>query len=382
MKDRAYYQKVKEGEHLIIVSCITASGKYMTPVLIFSGQSVSVISTYGFSITASPNGWIDSKIKLNWLKEFIKYIDTNKKNLLLLDGHSSNLDPDFIELAKQHNIIVMVFPANCTHLLQPLDSNYFRILKDQIRKKLPVNKLENKWDICRILADPFYYAGAPGTIEASFSIPGIFPVCWKLDDYFSKKSKTEILDQKLNPPPTTETSFKPVTNPGIQFSRKETITIQSSQVSFSQETAQTSCVLANMNSLIPINLNPLVPINSNSLVQINSNYLIPINSNSLVPINSSSSPTKNALFQIVTKIMIDNEEIKQKNQMIYQKLDEIKPKKRMGDTRLNTKTGVILTSDKMNISVQQKKKRKLENELKEINKTASEKEKELELVNL
>jgi hypothetical protein len=67
---------------------------------------------------------------LNWLKEFIKYIDTNKKNLLLLDGQSSNLDPDFIELAKQHNIIVMVFPANCTHLLQPLDSNYFRILKD------------------------------------------------------------------------------------------------------------------------------------------------------------------------------------------------------------------------------------------------------------
>ena len=130
MKDRAYYQKVKEGEHLTIVSCITASGKYMTPVLIFTDQFVSVIGTYGFSITASPNGWIDSKIKLNWLKEFIKYIDTNKKNLLLLDGHSSNLDPDFIELAKQHNIIVMVFPANCTHLLQPLDSNYFRILKD------------------------------------------------------------------------------------------------------------------------------------------------------------------------------------------------------------------------------------------------------------
>jgi hypothetical protein len=120
----------------------------------------------------------------------------------------------------------------------------------------------------------------------------------------------------------------------------------------------------------------------NSLIPINSNSLVPINSNSLVPINSSSSPTKNTLFQIVTKIMIDNEEIKQKNQMIYQKLDEIKPKKRMSDTRLNTKTGVILTSDKMNISVQQKKKRKLENELKEINKTASEKEKELELVNL
>jgi len=40
-----------------------------------------------------------------------------------------------------------------------------------------------------------------------------------------KNQKTEILDQKLNPPPTTETFFKPVTNPGNQFSRKETITI-------------------------------------------------------------------------------------------------------------------------------------------------------------
>lgn len=80
MKDRAYYQKVKEGEYLTIVICITASGKYITRVLIFTDQSVPVIDTYGFSIIASPNGWIDSKIKLNWLKEFIKYIDTNKKN--------------------------------------------------------------------------------------------------------------------------------------------------------------------------------------------------------------------------------------------------------------------------------------------------------------
>jgi len=38
------------------------------------------------------------------------------------------------------------------------------------------------------------------------------------------------------------------------------------------------------------------------------NSLIPINLNSLNPINSSSSPTKNTHFQIVTKIMIANEE--------------------------------------------------------------------------
>ena len=40
MKDRAYYQKVKEGENLTIVSCITASGRYMTPILILIDQSL------------------------------------------------------------------------------------------------------------------------------------------------------------------------------------------------------------------------------------------------------------------------------------------------------------------------------------------------------
>ena len=152
-------------------------------------------------------------------------------------------------------------------------------------------------------------------LKNHFQSLGTFPVCWKLGDYFSSKSKTEILDQTLNPPSTTEPSLKAITNSGIQFSRKETITIQSSQVSFSQETAQTSCIP-------DINSNSLVDINSNSLVPINSNSLVPINSNSLVPINSS--PSKNpSLFQVVTKLVMDYGDIKQSNEMILEKLNQM-----------------------------------------------------------
>ena len=124
------------------------------------------MNSEGFATTVSPSGWMDATIKSNWFDMiFLKNIDITQNHFLLLDDHSSNLDLDFIEKAKQKNITVVIFPENSTHLLQPLDSNYFRILKDGIRKELAnFKKLESKWDLYQLLSDPVYKANAPGVI--------------------------------------------------------------------------------------------------------------------------------------------------------------------------------------------------------------------------
>ena len=55
-------------------------------------------------------------------------------HLLLVDGHSSNWNPDMIERVQQARIIIIQFPAHLSHVLQPLDAFYFRSLKQEIRR--------------------------------------------------------------------------------------------------------------------------------------------------------------------------------------------------------------------------------------------------------
>ena len=46
--------------------------------------------------------------------------------LLLMDNHGSHLTPEFIQLAKQHNIIAFTFPAHLTHACKLLLLVYFK----------------------------------------------------------------------------------------------------------------------------------------------------------------------------------------------------------------------------------------------------------------
>lgn len=49
--------------------------------------------------------------------------------LLILDGHSSHLTPEFDQICKDNDIISLFMPAHASHLLQPLDVGYFAVLK-------------------------------------------------------------------------------------------------------------------------------------------------------------------------------------------------------------------------------------------------------------
>jgi hypothetical protein len=184
----------------------------MKPLIIFKGQSVKVMDNHGLFLHSSPNGWIDGETKAIWLTHFLNYIDKSRKNLLLLDGHSSNFDPQFISTARTNNIEVIAFPANLTHLLQPLDQNFFRILKDNLRKQLVKMKVKEKWDICSFLVDPFHLSTSEGIITASFEIPGIFPPKWNLDKYFRGVKKDE-LEENYEPPQQIQAPDKSISLP-------------------------------------------------------------------------------------------------------------------------------------------------------------------------
>ena len=80
-------------------------------------------------ITVSPTGYTNENIALSWLNHFIKHIGAGPdKNwcLLLLDGHNSHHQDDFIIKYHENHIVPFEFPSHITHILQPLDVGVFR----------------------------------------------------------------------------------------------------------------------------------------------------------------------------------------------------------------------------------------------------------------
>lgn len=82
-----------------------------------------------YGITVSEKGWTSQDIGLQWLKEVFdpetKDKPGNRQRLLILDGHSSHVNEDFIETCISLRIHLLVLPPHSTHCLQPLNVGFF-----------------------------------------------------------------------------------------------------------------------------------------------------------------------------------------------------------------------------------------------------------------
>lgn len=92
------------------------------------------------SIAVSPNGWTDTELGFLWLvKDFGPASEARNKSqrrrLLILDGHNSHCSYKFVSWAEKHNIEIICLPAHTTHALQPCDVGVF-------------SPLATKWKAC------------------------------------------------------------------------------------------------------------------------------------------------------------------------------------------------------------------------------------------
>ena len=135
-------------------------------------------TTYG----CSDNGWITSKIFLDWLKFFIKEVK-QRPLILLCDGHRSHVTLEVILLAHQNDVTIVKFPSHTTHLLQPLDVAVFKGLKIAWDKALIAHQRANgyrvvsKAESVNILCSVWQAGMSQENIIAGFEKTGIFPVC-------------------------------------------------------------------------------------------------------------------------------------------------------------------------------------------------------------
>ena len=123
-------------EFISLLACIRATGTAIPPTLIYKGDSNTLQDTwledYGCTIPAhfgiSPNGWSCDAIGRNWLTSvFDRYTQNGirTRRLLIVDGHSSHVNIEFINLCDSLRIIILILPPHSTHRLQPLDVSLF-----------------------------------------------------------------------------------------------------------------------------------------------------------------------------------------------------------------------------------------------------------------
>ncbi|XP_052083703.1 uncharacterized protein LOC127721060 [Mytilus californianus] len=141
--------------------------------------------TNGTSGSVSGSGWSNTDIFHKYLGEhFIKYaqgLTDDQPVLLIYDGHKSHVALSVIAWAKAHNIIILVLPAHCSHILQPLDVGCFgplsRILNNSCHKYLREHREPiNRYNIGKLATDAYVKALSPHNLKTSFEKTGIYPL--------------------------------------------------------------------------------------------------------------------------------------------------------------------------------------------------------------
>lgn len=175
----------ERGEHITAECCMSATGQFMPPMLIFPRVNRNPEYLVGAPAGAwgefNKKGWIDEDLFTKWFKEFIKFSRASADNpvLLLLDGHSSHIkNLQVIDLAMENHVDILCFPPHCTHKMQPLDTHFNKPLSNHyanvIRETQRHGKVTMK-DIFRLFGLAWQRAAKMETAINGFKDTGLVP---------------------------------------------------------------------------------------------------------------------------------------------------------------------------------------------------------------
>ncbi len=100
--------------------------------------------------------------------------------VLILDGHSSHYTLEFIQYARENNIIILGYPPHCTHALQGLDVVCFGKMKVCWRSVIEEFEKQNQRDVTKsdfthLFGKAYLQAFDEKTVKAAFSVTGVYP---------------------------------------------------------------------------------------------------------------------------------------------------------------------------------------------------------------
>lgn len=132
---------------------------------------------------AHESGWMTGQNFHASLVHFHTFVKSCKTRpvLLIMDNHSSHLDFQAVNFAKNNGIVLLTLPPHCSHVLQPLDVTVFGPFKKAI------GECQNDWlfqnpggrisikEIAALSRRPYHHTFTPDKIIKGFVTTGICP---------------------------------------------------------------------------------------------------------------------------------------------------------------------------------------------------------------
>ncbi|KAL7286615.1 hypothetical protein TKK_0000245 [Trichogramma kaykai] len=176
----------ERGENVTAEICMSASGVYMPPLLIFPRVKENLEflkdAPAGAWAEFHKSGYMQTDIFTRWFEKFIEFTHATPENpvLLLLDGHSTHIkNLKILDLAQDNGVEILCFPPHCTHKMQPLDVGFNGPLNIAMGKEIADfqrqgNRVTLKY-LYYIFGRAFAQAAKMSTAINSFKKCGISP---------------------------------------------------------------------------------------------------------------------------------------------------------------------------------------------------------------
>ena len=138
-------------EWITCIASICMDGTWIPPTLIYQAQPGTVMDwwveeldevKHKVHFALSPTGWTNNDLGYEWLTTiFDRYTKQKARQgrdyrMLILDGHGSHINMQFLNWCHEHRILVAVFLPHSTHRLQPLDVSLFGPLSQYYAQEL------------------------------------------------------------------------------------------------------------------------------------------------------------------------------------------------------------------------------------------------------
>ena len=208
-------------EFITFIASISAAPAYIPPALIYQGQSNDLQDTWldDFDdskdlafFASSEKGWSNDVLGLHRLEHVFDRCTKEEakrgRRLLIVDGHNSHFNMQFIDYADRHRILLIILPPHSTHRLQPLDINLFSPLATYYTKEIDQLLFEGqglvrmtKRDFWRLFRPAWEKAFSNENISSAFEAAGIEP-------FNPSRILTAIKRNLTLPLPNTPGSFK------------------------------------------------------------------------------------------------------------------------------------------------------------------------------
>ena len=137
-------------QHITAMVTVSGVGERVPLFLVLSNLQQLPDSLQGLTsrawFGASANGWMTRFLFLDWVVCFCHWLTEYRARLggrfltspaaLILDGHTSRLNPAALTYLRQHNVRVVVLPAHSSHITQPFDVVVAAAFKSEFKKTM------------------------------------------------------------------------------------------------------------------------------------------------------------------------------------------------------------------------------------------------------